>query len=89
MSSGEQLRDYLSVEKMSEYIAAIALQDKIFGEINCCSGQPVSVRKLVEDYIKKTNTKIKLNLGFYSLPAYEPLAFWGDDSKLKEIISKN
>jgi CDP-glucose 4,6-dehydratase len=89
MSSGEQLRDYLPVEKMSEYIAAIALQDKIFGEINCCSGQPVSVRKLVEDYIKKTNTKIKLNLGFYSLPAYEPLAFWGDDSKLKEIISKN
>lgn len=88
MSSGEQLRDYLPVEKIAEYIAAIALQDKITGEINCCSGQPVSVRKLVEDYIKKTNATIKLNLGFYPIPAYEPLAFWGDDSKLKKIINR-
>ena len=89
MSSGEQLRDYLPVKKMAEYISKIALQDKILGKINCCSGKPISIRKLVEDYIEKANAKVKLNLGFYSLPPYEPLAFWGDDSKLKKITGLN
>lgn len=28
---------------------------------------------------------IKLNLGHYAYPDYEPLAFWGDRSKLDEF----
>ena len=55
MSGGEQLRDYLPVEKVAEYIVKISLQDKINGVINCCSGKPISIRKLVENYIIETN----------------------------------
>ncbi len=88
MSSGEQLRDYLPIEKAVEYISKIALQDKTLGVINCCSGKPISVRKLVEDYIKAKNIDIKLNLGFYPIPSHEPMAFWGNDTKLKKIISE-
>ncbi len=86
MSSGEQLRDYLPVEKMAEYIAAIALQEKITGIINCGGGAPISIRKLVEDHVQKKGSNIRLNLGQLPAVDYEPLAFWGDTSKLNRIL---
>lgn len=86
MSGGKQLRDYLPVEKVAEYIVAIALQDKIRGIINCCSGKPVTIRKLVENYLSEKNKSIELNLGFYPYTTYEPMAFWGDNKKLKQIL---
>jgi len=86
MSQGEQLRDFLPVEKAAEYIVSCALQNEITGIINCCSGKPVSVRKFVEDYFKKRGADKKLNLGYYPYLAYEPLAFWGDTAKLMKIV---
>lgn len=53
MSGGKQLRDYLPIAKVAEYIIKIALQDKADGIINCCSSRPISVKQLVEDYLKK------------------------------------
>ncbi|HEV8081082.1 MAG TPA: NAD(P)-dependent oxidoreductase [Chitinophagaceae bacterium] len=87
MSAGEQLRDYLPIETVAEYIVKIALQNKIIGIINCCSGVPVKVKTFVENYLKKNKKKINLNLGYYPYPDYEAMAFWGDDKKLKKIIN--
>jgi dTDP-6-deoxy-L-talose 4-dehydrogenase (NAD+) len=89
MSGGEQLRDYLPVEKVAEYIVKISLQDKIGGVINCCSGEPIPIRKLVENYLIEKNKNIKLNLGYYPYPEYEPMAFWGDTNKLNKVINKS
>jgi dTDP-6-deoxy-L-talose 4-dehydrogenase (NAD+) len=86
MSAGEQLRDYLPVEKMAGCIAKAALQDNVSGVINCCSGKPISVRTFVENYFKDHDYSIKLNLGHYPYPDYEPLAFWGDINKLTKAI---
>lgn len=86
MSGGEQLRDYLPVEKAAEYIVKIAMQSKVYGIINCCSGVPVSIRKLVEDYLEENQRSIRLNLGYYPYPDYEPMAFWGDINKLETIF---
>jgi nucleoside-diphosphate-sugar epimerase len=86
MSAGEQIRDFLQIDKVVKCLAKIALQDHYSGIINCCSNQPVSVRKFVEDYLKKKKSDIRLNLGFYKYPPYEPLAFWGDNSKLNKIL---
>ena len=86
MSGGEQLRDYLPVEKVAEYIVKIAIQNKVHGIINCCSGNPISIRSLVENYLKRKQKNIYLNLGYYPYPDYEPMAFWGDDKKLKMAL---
>ncbi len=86
MSGGEQLRDYLSVETMADYIVQISIQSKIYGIINCCSGVPISIKQLVENHMKKRGRLIKLNLGYYPYPDYEPMEFWGDNLKLKSII---
>lgn len=88
MSGGKQLRDFLYVEKAAEYIAKISLQNEITGIINCCSGKPISIKRFVEKYLEKNNKSIQLNLGYYPYPDYEPMAFWGDNSKLKRIINE-
>ncbi|MFT3679337.1 MAG: NAD-dependent epimerase/dehydratase family protein [Ferruginibacter sp.] len=88
MSGGEQQRDFLPIEKVAAYIADIALQNKITGIINCCSGKPVTVKEFVAWYLREKNKTIQLNLGFYPYPDYEPMRFWGDDSKLKMIINE-
>jgi nucleoside-diphosphate-sugar epimerase len=86
MSGGEQLRDYLPVKKMAEYIVQIAMQNKVHGIINCCSGTPISIRKLVEDYLDRKQKSIHLNLGYYPYPDYEPMAFWGCSDKLQLAV---
>ncbi len=78
MSGGEQLRDYLTVEEVARQIVQAAMAHKDMGAINVCSGHPISVRKLVEQWISENNWEIRLNLGHYPYPDYEPMAFWGD-----------
>jgi nucleoside-diphosphate-sugar epimerase len=74
MSLGEQLRDFLPVEQAAEKLVELALLNHQ-GIVNICSGKPISVRSLVEKWIGSND--IKLNLGFYPYPDYEPMAYWG------------
>ena len=88
MSGGEQVRDYLPVEQVAEYIATIACQNQVTGIINCCSGRPVKIIDFVNDYLARKQQTIALNLGYYPYPDYEPMRFWGDNEKLKSIVKK-
>jgi len=77
MSGGDQLRDYLPVEEVTRQIVQLAMAQSDIGPVNICSGKPISVRKLVEQWLAENNWEIKLNLGYYPYPDYEPMAFWG------------
>jgi hypothetical protein len=57
------------------------------GVVNVCSGRPVSVRKLVENWIQENGWKIMLNPGRHPYPDYEPMAFWGDRKKLEDLLT--
>jgi len=86
MSGGEQIRDFLSVEEVVTNIRKIALTNANIGIINCCSGKPQTVKSFVENYLSSKGKSIKLNLGYYPYPDYEPMEFWGDASKLNKLI---
>jgi len=86
MSGGEQLRDYLPVTEVAQTIVRLALSGSDIGTVNICSGKPVSVRRLVEQWLAENNWKMQLNLGNYPYPDYEPMAFWGDATKLQTIL---
>ena len=86
MSGGEQLRDYLPVEKVAEYVCRIALSE-VDGIVNCCSGEMISVRRLVEDRVAELGSDIVLKRGVYGYPVHEGMAFCGDNKKLRLIIS--
>ena len=86
MSGGEQLRDYLAVEQAAEHLVALAAKRREHGIVNVCSGRPVSVRALVEEWIAANHWPIGLDLGRYPYPAHEPMAFWGDREKLTQCL---
>ena len=86
MSGGEQLRDYLPITEVAKFIVSLAMANRDDGIVNICSGRPISVRKLVEDWITENEWSIKLNLGHYPYPNYEPMAFWGDRQKLDRCL---
>jgi dTDP-6-deoxy-L-talose 4-dehydrogenase (NAD+) len=77
MSGGEQLRDYLPVEDVASAIVDLAFEEEDKCVVNICSGQPISIRRLVEGWIQQNGWDIELALGEYPYPDYEPLAFWG------------
>jgi dTDP-6-deoxy-L-talose 4-dehydrogenase (NAD+) len=86
MSGGEQLRDYLPVEEAAADLVALACSGLDNGIVNVCSGRPIKIRDLVEAVVRERGSTIALNLGHYPYPEYEPMAFWGDRSKLNRIL---
>jgi nucleoside-diphosphate-sugar epimerase len=85
MSGGEQLRDYLPVTEVARQIVLMAMAQRDIGIVNICSGIPISVRGLVEKWLRENNWKIELNLGYFPYPDYEPMAFWGSVDKLTSL----
>jgi len=89
MSGGEQIRDYLPVDEAAGYLVNLALGTARPGTVNICSGRPVSVRRQAEEWLAQNHWRIRLNLGVYPYPDYEPLAFWGDRGKLDGALQEN
>jgi len=85
MSGGQQIRDYLPIEKAAQYLVSLALLRRDLGCINVCSGEPISVRSLVDRWIRDNHWSIDLNVGRYPYPDYESMEFWGDASKLRQL----
>ena len=83
MSGGEQLRDYLPIEAVAQQLFDLYVSSTT-GTYNICSGNPISVRRLVEERIKDRCASIQPNLGYYPYPDYEPMAFWG----VRDSLSK-
>jgi nucleoside-diphosphate-sugar epimerase len=86
MSGGEQLRDYLPVAEVAKCLVSLSMGIREDGIVNVCSGKPISVRKLVEGWIKENDWSIELNLGHFPYPDHEPMAFWGDRGKLDRCL---
>jgi dTDP-6-deoxy-L-talose 4-dehydrogenase (NAD+) len=89
MSGGEQLRDYMPVERVASDLVRLVEHPECDGIVNICSGKPISVRRLVEDFIKTRGKEIRLKLGHYPYPDYEPLEFWGSRTRWKEIQARD
>jgi nucleoside-diphosphate-sugar epimerase len=87
MSGGEQLRDYLSATDAADLLVRLALSRRDHGVVNLCSGRPVSVRRLVEGWIEDNGWTIRPELGRFPYPAHEPMAFWGDATKLNQCLN--
>ena len=85
MSLGDQERDYLPVQTAVEKLAHIACQRTVEGVINCCSGQPVAVKDLVQQHLVRRNRSITLNPGYYPYPDFEPMRFWGSTAKFDTL----
>ena len=88
MSGGEQQRDYLPAPEQARLIVALATKDRDHGIVNVCSGKPITVRALVEGWVRENGWTIELELGHYPYPEYEPMEFWGDRTKLDRCLAQ-
>lgn len=88
MSGGEQLRDYLPAVEVARLLVSLAMTQRDNGAVNVCSGVPISVRRLVEQWIREKDWSINLNLGYFPYPAWEPMAFWGTRDKLDRCMEQ-
>jgi len=86
MSRGEQQRDFQHVTTVANQIVECSLQKKVDGVINCCKGEPITVKEFIEDYLRENHYKLKLKLGFYPYSIFESMAFWGDNTKLRGVF---
>ncbi len=87
MSPGEQLRDFLPVEQLAHLLVQLASTQKNLGTVNVCSGQPIRVRTLVEQWCHAQQSEIQLDLGVYPYSTFEPMAFWGNVNKCMRILT--
>jgi nucleoside-diphosphate-sugar epimerase len=85
MSAGNQLRDYLPVEIVAENFCLILNSPITQGVINFCSGTPITILDLVKKRRRERKSNILLNPGFYDIPKYEPINFWGSATKLNTL----
>ena len=76
MTQGEQLRDYLHVDDVIDKIIEVAMGSKT-GIFNCCSGKPITVKSVVNKYVRKHYLNVKFN---YNLEyrKNEPMALYGE-----------
>ena len=86
MSGGEQLRDYIAVEQAAENICKIALQNKVIGVVNSCTGNPRTLKEIVGEYISERQSDIEVKYGFYPYRDYEIMEQWGDTTKLNAAL---
>jgi nucleoside-diphosphate-sugar epimerase len=86
MSTGEQIRDYLPIEAIADRLVRLTLLGRDLDVVNICSGQPRSMRGVVEGWLRDNGWRITLRLGKYPYPDYEPFAFWGSTRKLRSIL---
>lgn len=91
MSAGEQIRDFLAAPQVARILVDLAMLPEGAGIVNICSGQPVSVRNQVEQWIAAHpgGHRPRLELGAFPYPDYEPLAFWGSRARLDSLLGRS
>ena len=85
-TDGVNFYDFIHIDELSKQILASTIQNKIDGIINVCSGEPISLKDKVEQYLKDNNFKIKLNYGVFPKRQYDSPIVYGDNTKIKEIM---
>jgi len=85
MSSGRQIRDFVSVEILARQILLLSLHPLASGIYNGGSGDGRSLREIAESRVHELGAEIKLDFGAYPDRADEPLAFWADMSRMTAL----
>lgn len=91
MSKGDQVRDFIHIDKLIDLFISIGLNANCeSGIYNCGSGNPVRLIDFLRDFIKNynhsDNYSIKLDTSAYPYRKDEPFAFWADMTKTNQLL---
>lgn len=88
-TTGTSQYDFIDVKELAKQIACACLQTECTGIINVCSGQPVSLKDKVEQFIEEKGLNIRLEYGAFPERPYDSKIIYGDNSKITEILKKS
>lgn len=88
-TSGKIKYDFIDVTELADQLSDTVMQRDVNGIINCCSGNPVTLAEKVESFIKDHGFKIKLDYGAFPDRPYDSPILYGDNAKIKQIITKS
>lgn len=88
-TSGKNKYDFISINALSEQIAACTLSESAEGVINCCTGQPQTLASRVEAFIVEQGLDIMLEYGAYPDRPYDSPGIWGDATQINEIMLRD
>ncbi len=82
---GRQVRDFLHVEDVGAAIAALT-QSEVQGPVNVASGEPISIRGLVEKLQRLTGATLPADFGARTAPVDDPPFLVADVRRLREEV---
>ncbi|MCU6791775.1 NAD(P)-dependent oxidoreductase [Paenibacillus sp. WQ 127069] len=85
-TSGKNMYDFVTVDELAQQISLSVLQTEVTGIINCCSGTPVTLQDMVENFLEKNGFNIKLEYGAFPDRPYDSPAVWGNNEKIQKIL---
>lgn len=86
-TSGRNAYDFLPYDEFCRQVVAVVTQDEVCGVINVCSGKPVALGDYIEGFIRENHLPIRLAYGKFPDRPYDSPAIWGDDTKIRRILS--
>lgn len=86
-TSGKNKYDFIEIGELALQISAVITQKDVSGIINCCSGKPISLGERVEAFLKENNLDISLEYGVFPDRDYDSPCVYGNDSKIRMILS--
>ncbi|MDE6284808.1 MAG: NAD(P)-dependent oxidoreductase [Bacilli bacterium] len=87
-TSGKNKYDFIPIDLFAEYVSRCVMQSEVNGIIDICSGTPVALGQMIEEYIQANSLPIKLDYGKYPDRPYDSPCVYGDRTKLNKIIGE-
>jgi dTDP-6-deoxy-L-talose 4-dehydrogenase (NAD+) len=85
-TSGLNKYDFIEVSELARQIVAADSQNALLGIINCCTGEPETLRSRVERFIQENGLKIVPEYGAFPERPYDSPGIWGDASNIRTIL---
>jgi dTDP-6-deoxy-L-talose 4-dehydrogenase (NAD+) len=89
INSGKNKYDFIYIDDLVKQITIASLQTSILGIINCCSGIPIALDKMLLKYIKINNLDIKLDYNKFPDKISDSKIIYGDNEIIKFLTTKN
>lgn len=86
LNSGRNKYDFIEIDVLANQIAYVAMQTKIDGIINCCSGVPTSLGEKVEKFIEEHHYSIRPKYNVFDERPYDSPEIWGNPEKIRRIM---
>jgi nucleoside-diphosphate-sugar epimerase len=85
-NDGQNKYDFIDVKDLAKQIAKASLQKNISGIINVCSGEPISLKEKVENFISNNGFNIRPEYGVFPNRKYDSPVIYGNNFKIQKIM---